>query len=84
MKANTGRTSRRERLLGDDLRGAVMGAGVTGRVGEDADGDGDGDDDIVTVGEAAAKEQQLVASGVTQPADRLLTHPPRPRKKKRR
>jgi len=25
-----------------------------------------------------------VVSGVAQPADRLLTHPPRPRKKKRR
>jgi preprotein translocase subunit SecF len=80
LKANTGRVSRRERLLGEDLRGAVMGAGVTGRVGEGDDDDGEPE----RIGEAAAKEQQLVSSGVTQPADRLLTHPPRPRKKKRR
>jgi len=81
LKTNTGRKSRRSRLLGDELRGAVMGAGVTGRVGEDDD---DADADPPTVGESAAKEQQLVSSGVSSPADRLLTHPPRPRKKKRR
>jgi hypothetical protein len=59
-----------------------MGAGVTGRAGESRpamapprDGDGTGD---------AEAEQVLVGSAVAQPADRLLTHPPRPRKKKRR
>jgi len=79
LKKDTGRKTYRERLLGDDLRGEVMGAGVTGRgVGDGklvstADTDGDTDDD-----------RELVATAVAQPADRLLTHPPRPRKKKRR
>jgi len=77
LKARTGRTSHRERLTGDRLRAAVIGAGFTGRV-------------------EAAPEPQPAVVGAThdgsdtddgslvQPADRLLTHPPRPRKKKRR
>ena len=32
LRANVGRLSRRERLTGDDLRAAVVGAGVSGRV----------------------------------------------------
>jgi hypothetical protein len=63
-----------------------MGAGATGRTAGDEklgrrdepDG-GDGAD--------GADEPDLVASvpaPSAQPADRLLTHPPRPRKKKRR
>ncbi len=77
LKRDTGRRTRRDRMVGDELRAAVMGAGVTGRVGDqpassdephqDADGD-----------------RELVGSAVARPADRLLTHPPRPRKKKRR
>jgi len=75
LKANTGRKTRRQRLVGDDLRAAVMGAGVTGRVlGADAS----------STPEDEQAEGELVVSGVAQPADRLLTHPPRPRKKKRR
>ena len=80
LKSKTGRTSRRQRLLGDDLRAAVMGAGVTGRIAQDTP----------HVGEADEQGRQPVAAGVasgaTAPAqaDRLLTHPPRPRKKKRR
>ena len=81
LKKDTGRKTYRDRLLGDDLRGEVMGAGVTGRgVGDGklvspvgADADLDTDDD-----------RELVATAVAQPTDRLLTHPPRPRKKKRR
>jgi len=85
LKRDTGRKTHRPRLLGDQLRAAVMGAGVTGRAGESriaavqpprtGDGDGTG---------GADAEPILVGSAVAQPADRLLTHPPRPRKKKRR
>ena len=79
LKRDTGRKTYRERLLGEDLRGEVMGAGVTGR----ALGDGK----LVTTDDPDGErgdDRELVASGVAQPADRLLTHPPRPRKKKRR
>ena len=79
LKKDTGRKTYRERLLGDDLRGEVMGAGVTGRgVGDGKlvlpDDTDTGDDD----------DRELVGAAVAQPTDRLLTHPPRPRKKKRR
>jgi preprotein translocase subunit SecF len=79
LKKDTGRKTYRERLLGEDLRGEVMGAGVTGRALGDgklvAPADSDTPDD---------DERELVGTAVAQPADRLLTHPPRPRKKKRR
>jgi len=78
LKSGTGRReSRRDRLVGEDLRAVVVGAGVTGRIktsdeAEPADAERDSrDDDELT-------------SAVVQPADRLLSHPPRPRKKKRR
>ncbi|MGB0114903.1 MAG: protein translocase subunit SecF [Ilumatobacteraceae bacterium] len=71
LKANTGRKTRRERLRGDDLRAAVMGSGVTGRMVDTESSDAsDGDGASPT-------------PAVAQPADRLLSHPPRPRKKKR-
>ena len=76
LKRDTGRKTRRARMVGDDLRAAVMGAGVTGRVGDQRQGD-DG-------AETPDDDRELVGSAVSQPADRLLTHPPRPRKKKRR
>jgi preprotein translocase subunit SecF len=78
LRRDTGRKTYRQRLVGEDLRRAVMGSGVTGRVRDDGtareagDPDGDGGD------------RELVGTAVAQPADRLLTHPPRPRKKKRR
>ena len=75
LKAGTGRReSRRDRLVGEDLRAAVIGAGVTGRVQapESARAESDPHDD------------EELTSAVVQPADRLLTHPARPRKKKRR
>ena len=88
LKANTGRTSRRNRLVGDDLRAAVMGAGVTGRLDTDAplpgghvDDRSDADRESVAAGVAAGTEPRPRAAAQ---ADRLLTHPPRPRKKKRR
>jgi preprotein translocase subunit SecF len=83
LKRGDGRTVHRSRLLGEDLRAAVMGAGATGRtVGDEklaGHDDGRAFDD--------APERELVPSAPSrpaQPADRLLTHPPRPRKKKRR
>jgi preprotein translocase subunit SecF len=84
LKSKKTKSSRRQRLLGEDLRSAVMGAGVSGRIPEDApqsdagvSSDGSSDGEAVTAGVSAG------ATGPTQ-ADRLLTHPPRPRKKKRR
>lgn len=86
LKSKAGRTSRRPRMLGDDLRAAVMGSGVTGRIPEDtphgeSDGAANGESEREPVPAGAPG-----ASGATAPvqADRLLTHPPRPRKKKRR
>ena len=75
LKSNVGRKARRERLTGDNLRAAVIGSGVTGRVaagpaGSDAEHD-EHDDDAKT-------------AAILEPAGKLLTHPPRPRKKKRR
>ncbi len=81
LKAKSGKTSRRERLLGDDLRLAVMGAGVSGRIAQDSPRSDDHDD---ASGERGDSERQPVAVGAPGQADRLLTHPPRPRKKKRR
>jgi preprotein translocase subunit SecF len=83
-KTKSGRTSRRERLLGDDLRAAVMGAGVSGRIPEDAPHGGS--DESSDRAEREPVTAGAVASGATAPAqaDRLLSHPPRPRKKKRR
>jgi preprotein translocase subunit SecF len=80
LKSNSGRKTRRERLTGDDLRTAVIGAGVTeratGKGRSESASDGQSDDDTAS--------DSTDGSSVTQPADRLLSHPPRPRKKKRR
>jgi preprotein translocase subunit SecF len=67
------------RMVGDDLRAAVMGAGVTGRVGED--------NVPRATNRTTNRSTTTASSGATaspNQADRLLTHPPRPRKKKRR
>ncbi len=72
LKRDSGRKSHRSRLVGDDLRAMVMGAGARARVVSESAATGDGD------------ERELVSSGIGQPTDRLLSHPPRPRKKKRR
>jgi preprotein translocase subunit SecF len=80
LKSKTAKTSRRPRLLGDDLRFAVMGAGVSGRIQEDTPTI----DILATRQDDAGRES--VTAGATAPtqADRLLNHPPRPRKKKKR
>lgn len=76
LKRDTGRKTHRERLVGDELRAMVMGAGVrAARVIAETNAASTGD---------GATDGELVATAVGQPADRLLTHPPRPRKKKRR
>jgi preprotein translocase subunit SecF len=77
LKANVGRKARRERLTGDNLRAAVIGSGVTGRVGAApvAPSSGDQHDD---------HDDDAKTAAVLEPAGKLLTHPPRPRKKKRR
>ena len=79
LKANTGRTSRRKRLTGEDLRAAVIGAGVSGRVVSDGDDDHGEPEEEFDAGDDVVK-----TAAVHQPAERLLTHAPRPRKKKRR
>jgi preprotein translocase subunit SecF len=86
LKRDTGRKIYRKRLLGDELRAAVIGAGVTGRVGEGGSSDSTPGSNTAPGGPAvdADGDAVLVGSRVAQPADRLLSHPPRPRKKKRR
>lgn len=73
--AGTGRKSRRERLTGDDLRAAVIGAGVSGRVVSAPSEEDEAADD---------RDDSARTEAVHQPAERILTHPPRPRKKRRR
>jgi len=81
LKTKSNKTSRRGRLMGDDLRAVVMGAGVTGRIAQDAPRSDDRDD---VSEERDDSEREPVAVGPPGQADRLLMHPPRPRKKKRR
>jgi preprotein translocase subunit SecF len=75
LRSKTGRKSRRELLTGEALRAAVVGAGVSGRVSTEIDAGDIDDADHVDAAKTAA---------VHQPAERILSHPPRPRKKKRR
>jgi len=75
LKSGSGRReSRRPRLVGEDLRALVIGAGVTGRLHSPAD-EPERDDE---------HDDEELTAAVVQPAERLLTHPARPRKKKRR
>jgi preprotein translocase subunit SecF len=73
LKRDVGRKTYRDRLIGDDLRAMVMGAGARARMATEP---------TVSTGEDG--ERATVSAGIGQPADQLLTHPPRPRKKKRR
>ena len=83
LRANVGRTSRRERLTGEDLRAAVVGAGVSGRVLINESSDGS--DDQTADGDAHVSAVKIAEpDAVHQPAERILSHPPRPRKKKKR
>jgi preprotein translocase subunit SecF len=86
LKSKSGRTSRRQRLLGDELRAAVMGAGVSGRIPEDSPHAASHDASDPHAGREPVTAGAPAVSGATAPAqaDRLLSHPPRPRKKKRR
>ncbi len=82
LRRDAVRVARREPLTGEALRAAVVGAGVSGRVlSEMPDGTpaeaGDGDDDVV-------RRRTAEPDLVHQPAERILSHPPRPRKKKKR
>ncbi len=84
LKSKTTKASRRQRLLGEDLRFAVMGAGVSGRIPQDTPhSDGDTSTETSPDREPVAAGAPTGATAPTQ-ADRLLTHPPRPRKKKKR
>ena len=80
LKSDAGRKTRRERLTGDDLRAAVIGAGVTGRVSGKTSSKSDGGDDSDDAKVAVSSNE----TSVVQPVDRLRTLAPRPRKKKRR
>jgi len=82
LKSNTGRKTRRARLQGEELRAAVIGAGVTGRVGDRNAPTAATTLDAEDVGSADAVAA-VTSSPLAQPADKLLSHPPRPRKKKR-
>ena len=81
LKANVGRAARRERLTGDELRAAVIGAGVSGRVvSEDPTAVASGDRS-----DPSDRDEAVASSGsIQRNADQILSHPPRPRKKKRR
>jgi preprotein translocase subunit SecF len=79
FKSNVGRKARRERLTGDNLRAAVIGSGVTGRVGATASRV-----DAESTAKGGSHDDDAKTAAMLEPAGRLLTHPPRPRKKKRR
>jgi len=84
LKSNVGRKARRERLTGDNLRAAVIGSGVTGRVATAAVGDTDDPIDRDDRANRVNRDDDEKTAAVLAPAGKLLTHPPRPRKKKRR
>ena len=79
LRSNTGRKSRRERLVGEELRAAVVGAGVSGRITTESTEPSDS----TKPGRDPHDDDEKTAA-IHQPAERILTHPPRPRKKKRR
>jgi preprotein translocase subunit SecF len=85
LKSGTGRReSRRERLHGEDLRAAVVGAGVTGRLQPSTAAKSGPRADDGAAGDPERDDDAVLAPTAAQPAERLLTHPARPRKKKRR
>ncbi|MGA9278461.1 protein translocase subunit SecF [Ilumatobacter sp.] len=84
LRAKTGRRkSRRDRLTGEALRSAVVGAGVSGRLGTDNASRAIDSSDTAESGDRDHVDAEKTAA-VHQPAERILTHPPRPRKKKKR
>ena len=83
MRRDSDTRVRRPRLTGEALRAAVVGSSASGRnashVYVGLDGDTVGDDELaVTSGAPAVPRTQPGAT-----PDQLLSHPPRPRKKKR-
>ena len=91
LKRDTGRKSYRKRLLGDELRAAVIGAGVTGRIGEggssrsarrfDRGGrwpavDADGDAGTGRVARGAASRSAAVASSASAQEEAALIRAP--------
>jgi preprotein translocase subunit SecF len=82
LRSSTGRVSRRERLTGEALRSAVVGAGVSGRISPEVSS---AVTDAATEASSAPIDVDAEkTAAVHQPVDRILTHPPRPRKKKKR
>ncbi|WP_395155069.1 protein translocase subunit SecF [Ilumatobacter sp.] len=79
FKSNVGRKPRRERLTGDKLRAAVIGSGVTGRLATTG-----ASVDAGSTARSGSHDDDVKTAAVLQPVGQLLTHPPRPRKKKRR
>lgn len=80
LKSNTGRKTRRERLTGEDLRAAVVGVGVTEQVSAKDSRMSDRGDDSRDPDAPKTPD----SSSVVEPTASLLSHAPRPRKKKRR
>ena len=84
MRRDSDTRVRRPRLTGEALRAAVVGSSASGRnashvyVGLDGDTVGDDDELAVTSGAPVVPRTQPGAT-----PDQLLSHPPRPRKKKR-
>jgi preprotein translocase subunit SecF len=88
MRADKSDKPGRPRLTGEALRAAVIGTGASGRLsasmadelgGTAAPASRDAGDDAVLVG-AEAPTTPLESASTSE---RLLSHPPRPRKKKR-
>jgi len=82
LKQRAGRSQRRHRLTGNELRAAVVGAGVSGRVVSNTSAEFEHE----TIGDGGSEADVDIEKNdaVHSSADRVLTHPPRPRKKKRR
>jgi preprotein translocase subunit SecF len=87
MRRDSDTRVRRQRLTGEALRAAVVGSSASGRnashvyVGLDDDSTGDGGGGELATATSGAAPIPRSQPGATP--DQLLSHPPRPRKKKR-
>ncbi len=87
MRTRSDGRAKRDRLTGEALRAAVVGSGASGRVSTaaqvnvDADGGPGGEGSAEPGGSVATKTRPKTELGATP--EQMLTHPPRPRKKKR-
>jgi preprotein translocase subunit SecF len=75
LKSKAGKPTFRTRLSGDELRAAVIGLGVSARVVHE---------DETKAAEMDLGDDAERTAAVTTSSERLLSHPPRPRKKRRR